>query len=126
MKRSLHYIPTLLAAGLIMYLSLLRELPVEPPLRIPHLDKIVHLLMYWFLAAVLTWDLWRDKREPAFMARLAVLLPSLYGGVIELLQHYCFPPRTGDWYDWAADIIGAFAGAVVTFLILQKSDTNRG
>ena len=42
--------------------------------------------------------------------------PILYGGLMELLQEYYFPPRTGDWEDWIADIVGV----LIAFFICRK------
>lgn len=121
MKRFLKYLPTILAAGLIAYLSLLREpkfcLPEE--YLFPHIDKLVHLLMYLFLAAVFALDLYRNLYSFAVISALAFLLPTLYGGIIEILQEQFFYPRTGDWLDWTADLIGATIGVGLTMIIIK-------
>lgn len=120
-KRILNYIPTILAASLIMYLSLLREPHFQlPEIRIAHLDKWIHGLMYMVLGVVFTLDLKRDGVRLPTAALPALVLPSLYGGLIEILQEYCFAPRTGEWLDWAADIAGVMAGAGATLYILYK------
>lgn len=120
-KRILNYIPTILAAGLIMYLSLLREPHFQlPEIRIAYLDKWVHGLMYMLLGIVFTFDLRRDGVRLPTAALPAIVLPSLYGGLIEILQEYCFAPRTGEWLDWAADIAGVMVGAGATLYILYK------
>ncbi|MBR1563941.1 MAG: VanZ family protein [Paludibacteraceae bacterium] len=121
MKRILNYIPTILAAGLIMYLSLLREPHFQlPEISIAYLDKWVHGLMYMVLGIVFTFDLRRDGVRLPTAALPAIVLPSLYGGLIEILQEYCFAPRTGEWLDWAADIAGVMVGAGATLYILYK------
>ena len=120
-KRILNYIPTILAAGLIMYLSLLREPHFQlPEISIAYLDKWVHGLMYMVLGIVFTFDLRRDGVRLPTAALPAIVLPSLYGGLIEILQEYCFAPRTGEWLDWAADIAGVMVGAGATLYILYK------
>ena len=117
-KRILNYIPTILAASLIMYLSLLREPHFQlPEIRIAHLDKWIHGLMYMMLGMVFTLDLKRDGVRLPTAALPAIVLPSLYGGLIEILQEYCFAPRTGEWLDWAADIAGVMVGVIITLLI---------
>ena len=77
---------------------------------VPHIDKVIHLLMYLFLAFVFVCSLRKDGISVVKSAVLGILLPILYGGVIELLQEYYFPPRTGDIFDWLSDIIGVFIG----------------
>lgn len=46
----------------------------------------------------------------------AFLLPVLYGGLIELVQHYYFPPRIGDWYDFLADLLGSLAALPIALI----------
>lgn len=121
MKRILRYIPTILAAGVITYFSLLREphFRIIPPITIPHIDKLVHLLMYMFLSAVFSFDLKRDKQTMTVILTLSVLVPTIYGGIIEILQERFFYPRTGEWLDWAADAIGALIGIYI-YIVLTK------
>lgn len=97
-----------------MYLSLLREPHFQlPPMPIPYIDKWVHLVMYVILSAILSGDLLRDRVRPSIVLAIAIAVSAIYGGAIELLQEYCFPPRTGEWLDWAADIAGATTGALM-------------
>ena len=132
MRNALKYIPSVLVAALIMYLSLLREphftLPTIP---IPHLDKWFHGLLYFIFAATLTSDhlrfrLEQQKQSNTQSAELkrynlritdyivCLLIPILYGGIIEILQENFFQPRTGEWFDWLADIIGVILGFAIT------------
>lgn len=61
-------------------------------------DKVMHLLI--FMVLMLFWQL-------SFQERMlqGVLLLGFYGGAIEVLQHYA-TVRTGDGWDWLADLIG--------------------
>ncbi|MBR1426725.1 MAG: VanZ family protein [Paludibacteraceae bacterium] len=92
-----------------------------PMVRLPlfaHADKVVHGLMYMVLAAVFCYDLGKRPASHGPVRHLwAWLLPTLYGGALELLQQYCFPPRTGDWLDWAADAAGAIAGCYLLLYV---------
>lgn len=45
----------------------------------------------------------------------AFILPVLYGGFIEILQHYFFFPRMGDWDDFLANILGALVALFIAF-----------
>lgn len=116
MKRALHYIPTLVLAVLIAYLSLIRDPGFRlPQFNVSFLDKWAHLLMYFVFGAAFTYDLWRDGCRSWQYALMAVLLPTIYGGIIEILQENFFYPRTGEWLDWAADAIGALTGFAVVY-----------
>lgn len=75
-----------------------------------HADKLVHFLMFFGLSMVASFNyiiLNRGKIIILKMIVFAVLLPILYGGLIEIVQHEYFPNRMGDWYDFLADALGA-------------------
>lgn len=61
-------------------------------------DKVMHVLV--FMVLTLLWQL--SFRERTIIGLLAM---SAYGGLVELAQHY-LTVRTGDWWDWLADICG--------------------
>jgi len=54
----------------------------------------------------------------------AGIIPVLYGGFIEYVQGKYYPPRSADWYDLVADILGVIAGLLLAFwfnrLILKR------
>ena len=98
---------------LIFYLSITTSVPeyYHGP-RFEGQDKVVHFFLYMLLSLVICRDFFRQ--EVAFSSRKmivwAIILPILYGGLIEILQENFFPPRTGEWGDWGADILGVMAG----------------
>ncbi len=98
----------------------MRDVHISFSACIPHVDKVVHILMYLTLSAVLMWDLYRDKCPMKRAIIWATVLPMVYGGVIELLQEYYFPPRTGDIWDWLADIFGVFIGSFVMICVWKR------
>ncbi|WP_214000168.1 VanZ family protein [Arsukibacterium sp.] len=71
-----------------------------------HVDKLAHFGIFAVLTALL-WKGFKLAPLPAF------LLLGIYGGAVELAQHY-FTRRTGDWLDWLADIAG-----VVSFYLAR-------
>lgn len=76
------------------------------------MDKIVHFCMYLGLSGATAINYIHGERGFVNNYKLliiAFLLPILYGGFIELLQHYYFPPRAGDWFDFLADALGSLA-----------------
>lgn len=81
-------------------------------------DKIVHFLMYFGLAGVASFNYIYDKRGKIIILKLivfAILVPIIYGGLIEFIQDKYFPERSGDWYDFGADILGALASLPFSF-----------
>ena len=85
-------------------------------------DKIVHFFLYMFLTMAICRDFFRQS--VAFSSRKmyiwAIALPILYGGLIEILQENFFPPRTAEWGDWFADILGVLAGYFLSRKIYPK------
>lgn len=81
-------------------------------------DKVVHFLMYFGLSGATAVNYIWGKRGNVNVVLLiigAFALPILYGGVIEILQYKYFPPRSGDWWDFLADVLGSLAA--VPFVI---------
>jgi len=80
-----------------------------PTFQLTYPDKIVHFLMYAVLALALMIDYRRSSRTNRYNLGFVLFcfaLPVIFGGVIEIVQSAYFPPRTGDWFDWVADIAG--------------------
>ncbi|MEI8085197.1 MAG: VanZ family protein [Paludibacter sp.] len=76
-------------------------------------DKLVHLLMYAGLSAMLIFDFRNHKKENNICSSFVLaclLFPAFLGGLIEILQPRYFAPRTGSWGDFIADILGVFVG----------------
>ena len=107
--------PPAIVAIIIFYLCCLipaRDIPdVGFDFFIPT-DKIVHFLMYFGLALVASFNYIYDKQGNIIILKLilfAIFIPILYGGLIEIIQNEYFPERSGDWYDFLADTLGALA-----------------
>jgi len=98
MTLSPHVFRILLGLALIICsYGFLKDVSGVPSNWMPN-DKLMHLLV--FLVLTLLWQL-------SFRARTiaGLLTMTAYGGLIELAQHY-LTARTGDWWDWLADISG--------------------
>ena len=96
--------------------------------KIPHFDKAVHFFMFMLMAMATAHDFVFRKKENELnvnaLLQYAVALPTVYGGVIELIQQYCTVSRTGDWLDLAADFLGAAVYAV--FAVAYNRKKNNG
>jgi VanZ family protein len=79
--------------------------PAQAPGGIPHLDKIVHLMLYaalgWFTGRAL-----RTRRPLALALAFAAI--GVFGAFDEWHQELF--NRTPDFVDWVADMIGASLG----------------
>jgi VanZ family protein len=74
---------------------------------VEHLDKVVHLLVY-YIFAVLGYRLLANKRHYLYMC-LGIVA---YSGLIELGQSY-IPGREMSAFDLLANIVGVALGALV-------------
>lgn len=81
-------------------------------------DKIIHFLMYFGLSAVASFNYIYIKKGHIIILKLiafTILVPILYGGLIEIIQsEYCIG-RTGDWFDFGADTLGSLASLPFSF-----------
>lgn len=76
------------------------------------MDKIVHFCMYFGLSGAAAINYIHGEKGFVNTQKLLILafvLPIIYGGLIELLQQYFFTSRSGDWFDFLADILGSLA-----------------
>ncbi len=94
-----------------------------PPIKIEYFDKFVHVVLYAFFAFILTIDFrgyFGDKTSINILFTCCVLFPVLLGGFIEIAQVTWFSPRTAEWIDWFADIIGTGIGFWIATFSLKK------
>lgn len=90
----------------------------KSPMR--NFDKIVHVLLYLGLSGVVFFDSTNYLRFPISKIRIflgSFLFPIALGGLIEILQNYFSKTRSGDWFDFFSDEIGAIIGWVIAMLI---------
>ena len=105
------------AAMIFWESSRANPLPFVPKSIFDH-DKLLHAGGYAVLGAFLRLALARVR--PARRALvLAVLLASAYGATDELHQLFV-PGRSADVRDWAADVVGATAGAALAAAFLRR------
>lgn len=109
------------------------ELPEEPRLEIPHLDKVMHF--GWFCAGGLILAVAMRLQIPDrgcwwWRMLLPVLWMSSLGALDEFRQSFT-PGRNGnDPGDWFADSLGGLAGVWLAnraaMILRQKSSRNQG
>jgi VanZ family protein len=88
--------------------------PSMPPVPGGVSDKLLHYLAYVALALVFT---------AAFSRRhwLAIALGlALFGGAIELLQHWLPGQRAGEWRDLAANLAGIATGLAAALAVPHR------
>ena len=114
-------------ALIILYLSLTGSDTFDkvPLFNIPHLDKIVHFLMY---AGLMTVILFENRKILILQSQIlfAALIPFFYGILMELLQASLTDTRSGNIYDALFNTSGIIAAVLIWFFIkpflFRKSD----
>jgi VanZ family protein len=110
-----YWVPAVLYAGLIFYLSS----QSHPEEQLPSFllkdvsDKVLHAVEYAVLGGLcyraLRWGASGQVASHALL--LAIVMASLYGVTDEAHQFFV-PFRESSWQDWLADTIGATIGAL--------------
>ena len=102
--------------ALIFGLSSIPRLPEIPGAGLPHLDKLVHVVLYATLCVLFLRARTRGWSQPvtAGGALLAVVFTVLYGISDELHQSFV-PPREVDALDLAADAAGGAVAATALY-----------
>jgi VanZ family protein len=100
----------------ILYVSLVRDPGISLPTFVGA-DKWVHGLMYAVLGVMACWDSIRMEIKGWRLGLISIVLPIVYGGVIEVIQEQWFAPRSGEWMDWGADCIGVIIGAISVMIV---------
>lgn len=98
-------------AGIILWLSLTASPPTLPG--ILGWDKLLHAAAYALLALVVAQYLLIHCAGSQRAGIYAACLAIAYGGLMEILQLAAQTGRTAEWWDLAADAVGALAGCVI-------------
>lgn len=108
------WIYSILTAALIIYLTLTpHPLPDNGVTMFEGADLVVHAIMFGTLFGALLFDYYRrykrlGRREEWMMGAVSVAA----GGLVEVLQASFIDARSGDIYDFIADITGVIIVAV--------------
>lgn len=102
----------ILVAAAIVVLSLLPD-PPEIPVGFHFADKLAHFIAYLVLSFLVFASITGGKRISTALNTILIVaaLCLFYGGLIEILQ--MFTGRQPEFWDLAADLIGALCGALV-------------
>jgi len=119
---------SLLTLGLILWLTLAPQPAgdVEIPL-FAGADKVVHALMFGFLAWMFYIDLGKLIRRPTTCIHpwLCAVASLIIGAVIEWLQRAMGLGRSMEWADILADGAGALAAALLIIIFLFSNRHGR-
>jgi VanZ family protein len=80
--------------------------------QIPHIDKLVHFIMYFTLMFALIVEN-RHLLVTAGNYLFLGTIPVLFGAVIEIFQSMFTATRTGDFFDFCANVTGVLFSVLV-------------
>ena len=121
---TLKYWKSALVTAVILHLSFASPSEFKGIPTFDNEDKLIHILMYLGLTAVLVFDSVRLNLSKRTRLVICLVYPILVGGVVEILQPIYFFPRSASWLDWLADIIGTIAGWYIMTFIYKKINLN--
>lgn len=109
--------PSVIVYCIIFYLCCI-FIPSESEIEmeVPYFDKVVHFFMYFGLTGLSAMFYIYCKKGVTDLKKLiigAFIIPILYGGLIEIIQAYLIEGRSGDWFDFAADVVGSTVGLLI-------------
>ncbi|MGN6396779.1 MAG: VanZ family protein [Mucilaginibacter sp.] len=121
MKPALRYYwPAILWALFILTVCSIKLGDVSTsPLFFAGFDKLVHCGLLFVFTVLMAWGYVRKQTPRALPhnALLAITVIAIaYGGMIEILQHYFFTWRSGEWDDLFADVIGVLMATFSIFI----------
>lgn len=125
MKRMLSLLrrfPMVIAMTIFILVVSLIPIPETPLSSITLIDKWTHIGLYTILGMVVAHEYFHNQKPvtPKGMFLGVWLLPSLLGGAIELLQAYCTNGnRSGEWLDFAADMVGCTIALIIGTLLVR-------
>ncbi len=91
---------------------------------IPHFDKWVHFGLFFVFAFSISSDISKVlKVQKKQIILIICLFSALLGGGIELVQHFFIPSRSGDIYDFFADIAGSLVFILTLIFLGKKKNT---
>jgi len=92
-------------------------------------DKIVHFILFGgqsFLILYAFKEQYLNGNRRLLIVGIAISIGILYGLLTEILQHYVFIGRNGNYFDFIADVIGAFIGFLAFYLYyIKKMPVNK-
>src|SRR6056297_870242 len=83
-------------------------------------DKIFHFIFYFGFAILLFRLLYNTTMKTGnSLLIIAAVIPIVYSGIIELAQEYLVASRNAEFFDFAVNIAGAVAAAIIYRFILR-------
>lgn len=122
MIRLLKYHKTLGIILIVTFLSLINTSDIEPANihLIPHIDKIVHFLMYYSMAFFLMFEYYVHHKHKITKYIQVLIIPIFWGAAMEITQMVLTDYRGAEWLDMLANTFGVMC-AYISFYILKEN-----
>ena len=108
---------------MVWYICLIKPPSLQMP-TFDGIDKVVHVSMYLGTCGVFWFEYFHNRVHfsRGVLVSVAVVLPILMSGAIELAQAYLTTCRSGDWWDFAANSLGVLLalGLAVVYRARRK------
>ena len=123
MKSFLKYNTLSIAWALLILALCLMPGKDLPTIDILNFDKLAHFGIYLLLAIMMYYG-WKKQNSFAALHRNTILkillITSIYGFVVEILQELLTTDRHFDLFDALANAIGAIAGSLMGIFVKKK------
>lgn len=86
-------------------------------------DKVVHLIIFGTLSFLILWGYraqYIASNQRYRFVLWATVASIFYGGFTEILQKEVFVGRDGNLFDFLANVVGAFFGTLLFYLVYRK------
>ncbi len=83
-------------------------------------DKIVHIVLYFVLCFLVLKGILKQNHHTKKSLILGLLFVVVFGGVLEILQHYLFTGRNGSIFDFLANLFGCVLSYILILYIERK------
>lgn len=116
--------PTSLCVIVILYATLSSDpTPDIEMSAIPHIDKLIHAIMFGGLTGAIVFDYQRTNRHPHISRRVMAIIAvvcTVAGGLDEIAQATLTTNRDAEWADFAADITGIVIACFTAPVAVRK------
>lgn len=115
-----HYGLSICVGLTILYLCMMPSSNSSMNFNIPNIDKLVHALMYMALTSCICLNMYQDHTsfKSMTMVMWGLVIPILFGALIEVMQGELTIDRSCDFYDWVADSLGSLIGyGIASYLV---------
>lgn len=122
LKKLLKWVPAVVICSISVYLS--SQPTIEKMPSFWNADKLVHVVCFGGLSFWVAFAC-NLKANSLKEIILPLSIVSIYGIIDEIHQSFT-PGRSCSVFDWIADTVGAFLGALIFFLIIKIIKRSKG